>query len=131
MFRPLDILFIGLLLAGAAFTYKIKHDSEAAIERVVKLERKIKKEQELIDILKADWALQVSPKRLEILVEKYRDELKLEILKSENIGGLEQVPVKILIPKILPDTSIADLIDPDRTISTGSVGAARSSEGAR
>jgi len=131
VFRPLDILFIGLLLAGAAFTYKIKHDSEVAIERVVKLERKIKKEQELIDILKADWALQVSPKRLEILVEKYRDELKLEILKSENIGGLEQVPVKILIPKILPDTSIADLIDPDRTISTGSVGAGRSSEGAR
>lgn len=131
MFRPLDILFIGLLLAGAALTYKIKHDSEVAIERVAKLERKIKKEQELIDILKADWALQVSPKRLEILVEKYRDELKLEILKSENIGGLEQVPVKILIPKILPDTSIADLIDPDRTISTGSVGAGRSSEGAR
>ena len=75
--------------------------------------------------------MQLHKIELEILVEKYRDELKLEILKSENIGGLEQVPVKILIPKILPDTSIADLIDPDRTISTGSVGAGRSSEGAR
>lgn len=131
MFRPLDILFIGLLLAGAAFTYKIKHDSEVAIERVAKLEREIKKEQELTDILKADWALQVSPKRLEILVEKYRGELGLDVLKSENIGGLEQVPVKVQIPKILPDTGIADLIMPntnlDTNIATGSVD--RSSEG--
>lgn len=127
----MDILFIGLLLAGAAFTYKIKHDSEVAIERVAKLEREIKKEQELTDILKADWALQVSPKRLEILVEKYRGELGLDVLKSENIGGLEQVPVKVQIPKILPDTGIADLIMPninlDTNIATGSVD--RSSEG--
>ena len=131
MLRPLDILFIGLLLCGAAFTYKIKHDSEVAIERVAKLERKIKKEQELIDILKADWALQVSPKRLEVLVERYRDELGLKILQSENIGGLDQVPVKILIPKILPNTSIADLIAPDRAISTGSVNTNNLNEGAQ
>lgn len=121
MLRPLDILFIGLLLCGVAFTYKIKHDSEVAIERVAKLEKKIKKEQELIDILKADWALQTSPKRLEILVERYRDELGLEVLQSENIGGLDQVPVKVELPKLLPDTSIADLITPDRNISTGSL----------
>lgn len=131
MLRPLDILFIGLMLCGVAFTYKIKHDSEAAIDRVAKLERQIKKEQELIDILKADWALQVSPKRLEILVEKYRDELGLEILQSENIGGLDQVPVKIQIPKILPNTSIADLIAPDRAISTGSINASKLNEGAQ
>lgn len=121
MLRPLDILFIGLLLCGVAFTYKIKHDSELAIDRVTKLEDKIKKEQELIDILKADWALQTSPKRLEILVEKYGDELGLEVLKSENIGGLDQVPERIALPKLLPDTSIADLIAPDRDVSTGSL----------
>lgn len=121
MLRPLDILLIGLLLGGAAFTYKIKHDSEMAIERVAVLERKIKKEQELIDVLKADWALLASPKRLEVLVAKYRDQLGLDVLKSENIGSLDQVPEKIEIPKLLPDSGIADLLLLDRSISTGSV----------
>ncbi|MFK7903270.1 MAG: hypothetical protein AB8B49_10570 [Nitratireductor sp.] len=119
MLRPFDILMIGLLLGGAALTYKIKHDSEMALDRVAKLEAKIKKEQELIDVLKADWALLTSPKRLESLVKQYRDELGLDILKSENIGSVEDVPEKLFTPKKVPSIGIADLIDPDRSIATG------------
>lgn len=120
MLRTIDIVMIGLLLSGAAFTYKIKHDSELAIEKVAELERQIKAERDAIDILEADWSLLSSPERLEKLVEKYREELELNELKSTQIGQLEEVPERIEIP--LPtDSGIAGLLEKEDPISTGAV----------
>lgn len=112
---------IGLLLGGAAFTFKIKHDSELAIERVAELEKQIQAERDAIDVLKADWSLLSNPMRLEALVEKYRQDLGLEILDPVNIGTLDDVPERIVVPDALPETGIAGIIENDQKITTGSV----------
>lgn len=123
MLRSLDIVMIGLLLGGAAFTFKVKHDSEVAIEEVTKLQNQIKAEQDAIDILKADWSLLTDPKRLQVLVERYKDQLGIEPLDPTAIGDITEIPVR---PPQLPDPEkgdIASLIDdaPDMETTTGAV----------
>ena len=121
MLRTVDVVMIGLLLGGAAFTFKIKHDSEEAIARVEALQSKIRKEQEAIDVLKADWSMLTDPKRLEGLTERYQTQLQLEPLPPERILSLPELPER---PPIQPGenaTRIADIIGTDTEVKTGTV----------
>lgn len=54
MLRTFDIILIGLMIAAASVTYKIKHDAEKQMAQVNKLERMITDEKDTIDLLKAD-----------------------------------------------------------------------------
>ena len=80
MIRTLDIIMIGVLIAGAGYTFKVKHDAERAVERVESLETRIRLEREAIEILKADWSLLTSPDRLEALIKRHQQELGLQEL---------------------------------------------------
>ena len=121
MLRTVDVVMIGILLGGAAFTFKVKQDSEAAIERVAELERQIAAEREAIDILEADWSLLSDPKRLQKLAERYETQLGLKLLDPGMIGDFADIPEQ---PPFLPrkgdDTEIADLIGESDDILTGS-----------
>ncbi len=121
MLRTVDVVMIGILLGGAAFTFKVKQDSEAAIERVAELERQIAAEREAIDILEADWSLLSDPKRLQKLAERYEAQLGLKLLDPGMIGDFADIPER---PPFLPrkgdDTEIADLIGESDDIVTGS-----------
>lgn len=100
MLRTIDLVMIGLLLGGAAFTFKVKRDSETAIANVEALQKKIKAEQDSINILKADWSLLSDPQRLEALVELYKDQLNIAPLDPKTIGTIDEIPEKpIKIPQ--------------------------------
>ena len=117
MFRTLDIIMIGALIAGAAWTFKVKYDSEVAKEELARLERRLRIEQEAIDILKADWSLLTSPERLENLTARYHDELRLEEARPDQVGTIGEIMMRPL-PIDGEDGRTATL---DRTTTTGSV----------
>jgi len=98
MFRTLDVIMIGALIAAASWTFKVKYDSEAAHERISKLEKRLEIEKEAIDILNADWSLLTSPDRLEKLVERYHDQLQLAPVDPEMIGTLNDIPQSTDLP---------------------------------
>ncbi len=100
MLRTLDIVMIGALIAGAGWTFKVKHDAEQAVARVETLETRIRLEREAIEILKADWSLLTSPERLEALIERYKDELMLDHAQPRQIVTFDKIPEKQ--PEILP-----------------------------
>jgi hypothetical protein len=100
MLRTLDIVMIGALIAGAGWTFKVKHDAEQAVARVETLETRIRLEREAMEILKADWSLLTSPERLEALIERYKDELMLDHAQPRQILTLGEIPEKQ--PEILP-----------------------------
>jgi hypothetical protein len=100
MLRTLDIVMIGALIAGAGWTFKVKHDAEQAVARVETLETRIRLEREAIEILKADWSLLTSPERLEALIERYKDELMLDHVQPRQIVSVDKIPEKQ--PEILP-----------------------------
>ncbi len=126
MVRTLDIVMIAMLIAGAGYTFKVKHDAEEAVARVESLETRIRLEREAIDILKADWSLLTSPDRLEALIARHREELGLEPLSPRQIVTLDKIPQKQ--PDLMPidgegmadDGREAQAIDADGTV-TGSV----------
>jgi hypothetical protein len=94
MLRSFDILMIVALIAGAAWTFKIKSDSEAALQRAAVLERQIELEREAIDLLRADWSLLTSPDRLQKLVDRYKAELDLEPVAATHIGKASEIPLR-------------------------------------
>jgi len=85
LFRTSDVILIAVMLSAAAFTYKNKHDAEAMMDRIGKLETKIQVEKDSIDVLNADWSLLTQPGRLQKLAEAYKSELGLEVTKPQQI----------------------------------------------
>jgi len=120
MLRSIDVLMVGALIAGAAWTFKVKHDARIEAARVAHLETRIRLENEAIDILKADWSLLTSPDRLERLADRYKDQLGLEPADPRQIVTLDQVPLRQeALPPI--DDERVEAPAPDRQTMTGSV----------
>lgn len=120
--RTLDVLLVCLLIAVAAYTFHVKGQSEAALERTAVLERKIALEREAIDLLRADWSLLTSPERLEKLQARYGDELNLEPVTADRIGRISDIPLKSqLLPQDDAETVRDAQAAPDEETKTGSV----------
>ena len=107
MIRPFDILLAGLVVGGAVWTYSIKHEAEAAADRVSALRAAIKREEERIMFLRADWAFLNAPERLERLVKRHAEELKLEPVASSQIIRPADLPPPRLPPEDEAETADA------------------------
>ncbi|MBB3914208.1 cell division protein FtsL [Rhizobium fabae] len=106
MLKTFDLVLIGVMTAAAAVTYTIKHRAELKLEEVHRLETEIKLEKDTIDLLKADWALQSQPNRLERLVKAYNDELQLQPTESTALVHAKELPMlKSEVP--VPDVTEA------------------------
>ncbi|MBY5521830.1 hypothetical protein [Rhizobium leguminosarum] len=106
MLKTFDLVLIGVMTATAAVTYTIKHRAELKVEEVHRLEAEIKLEKDTIDLLKADWALQSQPNRLERLVKAYNEELKLQPTESTALVHAKELPMlKSEVP--VPDVTEA------------------------
>lgn len=106
MLKTFDLVLIGVMTATAAVTYTIKHRAELKLEEVHRLEAEIKLEKDTIDLLKADWALQSQPNRLERLVNAYNAELQLQPTESTALVHAKELPMlKSEVP--VPDTTEA------------------------
>lgn len=92
MFRTTDIVLIAVMVAAAAFTFKIKSEAEDRYAAVRKLEAQIRFEEETTDLLKADWSLLTQPARLQKLSEIYQSELNLRPVEATQIVGPEELP---------------------------------------
>ncbi|MFS8145609.1 hypothetical protein [Rhizobium sp. BR 249] len=93
MLKTFDLVLIGVMTATAAVTYTIKHRAELKLEEVHRLEAEIKLEKDTIDLLKADWALQSQPNRLERLVNAYNEELQLQPTESTALVHAKELPM--------------------------------------
>lgn len=92
MLRSIDILLLVALIAIVSWTFKVKHDSQIALERVAELEKQIAAERVEIDLLKSDWSLLTSPARLQQLVERYNKELELEAMQAPQLADEQELP---------------------------------------
>lgn len=119
MFRTSDIVLFAVMVSAAAYTYKIKHEAENRLEAVRKLEAQIRVEEDTIDLLKADWSLLTQPARLQKLSEIYQAELNLQPTSARQIIGIDDVPIRPLVPDTPPE-GVAANAAPD-PVTTGGV----------
>ncbi len=123
MFRTTDIVLIAVMVAGAAFTYNTKHQVEAQLAEVRKMEAMIRFEQDSLTILRADWSLLTQPSRLQKLTEIYQDELGLAPLEARQIVGIEELPARPVDIEILPTPRLGGMAQgqTDKTTTGGVV----------
>jgi hypothetical protein len=123
VFRTTDIVLIAVMVAGAAFTYNTKHQVEAQLAEVRKLEAQIRFEQDTLTILKADWSLLTQPSRLQKLTEIYQDELGLAPLEARQIVGVDELPARPVDIEILPAPRLGGMAqgETDKTTTGGVV----------
>jgi hypothetical protein len=117
MIRILNIVAIAALIGSAIYAYSIKYRTIFHAETVANLKAEIKKENDQISLLRADWAHLTRPERVQALAEKLTD---LQPLALTQIVKVEALPDKAApvdtIGRKLEDLGMAE---PTNTPSDG------------
>ena len=69
--RIIHFLVIGMLVFAAAYVYRIKMESTARTERVLRLHAEVREQRDAIAALRAEWAKLDAPLRLQGLAERH------------------------------------------------------------
>jgi hypothetical protein len=87
--RIIHFLVIGILVFAAAHVYRIKMESTARVERVLRLNAEIREQRDAIAMLRAEWAKLDAPLRLQGMAERH---LKMQPLVATQYDQLKNLP---------------------------------------
>ncbi|MEP1208881.1 MAG: hypothetical protein ABJM29_13960 [Rhizobiaceae bacterium] len=92
MIRITDSILLAVAIAGAIYTYQIKHEAELSAKQVATLKAQIAARQRKISLLQADWALETRPARLEAIAAQFGDQLLVRPIESSQIIDHSELP---------------------------------------
>ena len=87
--RIIHLLVIGALVYAAAYVYRIKMESTARTERVLRLHADIREQRDAIAALRSEWSKLDAPLRLQGLAERH---LPLKPLNANQYDSLKNLP---------------------------------------
>jgi hypothetical protein len=87
--RIIHLLVIGALLFAASYVYRIKMESTARVERVLRLHAEIREQRDAIALLRSEWARLDAPLRLQGLAERH---LPLKPISATQYDALKNLP---------------------------------------
>ena len=121
IWRLLHLVVLAGLVLAAADVYKIKYESTLEAERVAKLRNELRREQDLIASLRAEWSRLDRPDRLQELAQRHLTLKPLEVRQYDTLDKLPAKPVELVPPGTADPIGavIETLVDPD--MLTGSV----------
>lgn len=96
--RMIHLLVIGALIFAAAYVYRIKMDSIARTERVLRLHAEIREQRDAIAILRAEWAKLDAPLRLQGLVERHLPLKPITATQYDSFKNLPERPPRLVKP---------------------------------
>jgi hypothetical protein len=116
--RIIHLLVIGVLVFAAAYVYRIKMESTARTERVLRLHADVREQRDAIAALRAEWSRLDAPMRLQGLAERH---LTLKPIGANQYDQLKNLPERPPSFARDPDPigAMIQTIDPD--LVTGSV----------
>jgi hypothetical protein len=122
--RIIHLLVIGVLVFAAAYVYRIKMESTARTERVLRLHADIREQRDAIAALRSEWAKLDAPLRLQGLAERHLALKPLTATQYDSLKNLPERPPRFARPSD-PDPigAMIDTIDAsaDPDAVTGSV----------
>lgn len=115
IWRLLHIVVLGALVLAAADVYKIKYESTLEAERVAKLRGELRREQDLIASLRAEWSRLDRPDRIQDLAQRHLALKPLETQQYDTLDKLPARPVELVPPGTADPIGavIETLSDPD------------------
>ncbi|MCJ9702307.1 hypothetical protein [Bradyrhizobium sp. SHOUNA76] len=87
--RIIHLLVIGALIFAAAYVYRIKMDSTARTEKVLRLHAEIREQRDAIASLRSEWAKLDAPHRLQGLSDRH---LQLKPVNGTQYDSLKNLP---------------------------------------
>jgi hypothetical protein len=105
--RFIHLTVVAVLIAAAAWVYKIKFESTVRAAEVTRLAASIKRERDAIAALRAEWAQLDNPGRIQGLADRH---LALRMLDPAQLDRFEQLPERPQPPAPQQD-AIAAMID--------------------
>ncbi len=96
--RLLHIVVLAALVFAAADVYKIKYESTLQAERVAKLRGELRREQDAIANLRAEWAKLDRPDRIQDLAQRHLALKPLETRQYDLLDRLPERPVELVPP---------------------------------
>ena len=118
--RILHFLVIGMLIFAASYVYRIKMESTARVERVLRLNAEIREQRDAIAVLRAEWARLDAPLRLQGLAERHLALKPLNATQYDSLKNLPERPPRFTKPGD-PDPIGAMIEAIDAVAVTGSV----------
>src|ERR1700751_4557839 len=110
--RILHLLVIGALVFAAAYVYRIKMESTARTERVLRLHAEIREQREAIAVLRSEWAKLDAPLRLQGLAERHLPLKPITATQYDSLKNLPERPPSLVPPGPLdPIGSMIDTIE--------------------
>jgi hypothetical protein len=96
--RILHLLVIGMLVFAASYVYRIKMDSTARVERVLRLRAEIREQREAIAVLRSEWARLDAPLRLQGLAERHLPMKPINANQYDSLKNLPERPPSLVPP---------------------------------
>jgi cell division protein FtsL len=96
MMRLLNICVIAALVLAAADVYKIKFESTRQAQRVAKLRMEIRREQDAIAAVRAQWSKLDSPARIQDLARRHLALRPVEARQYDQLDNLPERPPDLL-----------------------------------
>jgi cell division protein FtsL len=121
IWRLLHLVVLGALVLAAADVYKIKYESTLQAERVAKLRAEVRREQDAIAGLRAEWSRLDRPDRLQELAQRHLTLKPVDARQFDMLDRLPERPVDLVPPGTADPIGavIETFADPD--VLTGSV----------
>jgi len=94
MMRWLQVVSVIAAAGAAIFVFHVKYRAEAVAQQTAELQRALDKENETLSLLEAEWSLLIQPARIQELVERHADLLKLQPLDPGQITRIENLPMR-------------------------------------
>ena len=109
MIRILNLIAIAALIGSAVYAYSIKYKTLFHAETVAGLKADIKKEQDKIGLLRADWANLTRPERVQALAEKLTQLQPLQLGQIVPVDALPSKAARVdVIGRELADLGLAE-----------------------
>lgn len=96
--RIIHLLVIGALIFAAAHVYRIKMESTARTERVLRLHAEIREQRDAIAALRAEWAKLDAPLRLQGLAERHLPLKPVNGTQYDSLKNLPERPPRLVRP---------------------------------
>jgi hypothetical protein len=105
MIRWLQVLSVIAAAGSAIFVFQVKYRAEAVAEHATQLQREVDQENEAKSLLAAEWSLLIQPARVQDLVTRHQELLKLQPLDPIQITKIDALPMRPTGPA--PDDAAA------------------------
>lgn len=96
LLRILHLVVLAALVLAAADVYKIKYASTLEAQGVTRMRAEIRREQDLIVQLQAEWGRLERPSRIQELAQRHLKLKSLDARQLDTLNGLPERPVELV-----------------------------------